>query len=234
MIKLYQFSTSPFAEKVRRGLAYKGLPYDVEEVVRGDVASGRYAGVNQSGKFPAIDDDGVCISDSTDILRHLEERYPSPPLIPANPHTAAMVHIIEDWADESLYFYEMTMRLAWEHNLESGLDEFAATLPDVPREVLKQGILDSVGALTAAQGIGRKPRAQVVADVERHFSALDGLLTGGKWLAGAALSAADIAAAAQLTALLHAQEARAALDRTKYVAAWLTRVNAVAPAGRSA
>ena len=43
--------------------------------------------------------------------------------------------MIEEWADESLYFYEMTMRLTW-GNLEAALDEFAATMPGVPKDNL--------------------------------------------------------------------------------------------------
>jgi glutathione S-transferase len=229
MITLYQLSTSPFTEKVRRALVYKGLEFEVQEVERATVAGGRYAKVSPTGKFPAIEHEGQSIWDSTDILHHLERAFPEPRLIPADPREAALAHVLEDWADESLYFYEMTMRLAWPHNLEAALDEFAAGMPGVPRDHLKKAILDGVGAVTKAQGLGRKPPEKVVADVQRHFGALDALLEGRDWLVGAALSIADLAVISQLYALLYAVEAREALDATRNVKPWMTRVDRLAP-----
>ena len=229
MITLYQFATSPFTEKVRRALNYKGLAFEVHEVDRAAAPGGRYAHVSPTGKFPALDHDGKAVWDSTDILEYLDRAFPERPVFPAKPHDRALAHVVEDWADESLYFYEMTMRLAWPHNLEAALDEFARGMPGVPRDQLRSGILEGVGALTRAQGLGRKPREQVVADAERHFMALDDLLEGREWLVGERLSNADLAVIAQVGALLYAEECRAVLDRTRHVTPWIARVDAIAP-----
>ncbi len=234
MITLYQFATSPFTEKVRRALAYKGIAFEIHEVDRAAVPGGKYAHVSPTGKFPAIEHDGVAIWDSTDVIRHLDAAFPNRPLIPADPRDAALAHVIEDWADESLYFYEMTMRLGWAHNLYASLDEFAAGMPGVPREHLRKGILDGVGALTKAQGLGRKPPEQVVTDVERHFAALDALLEGRDWLVGEALSIADLAVIAQVNALLYAAEARQAIEATRNVKPWMARVDQAAPYSKKA
>ncbi len=229
MITLYQLATSPFTEKVRRALAYKGLAYEVHEVERGAVAEGKYAAVSPTGKFPAIDHDGHAVWDSTDILIYLDKAFEDRPLIPADIRDAGLAHVIEDWADESLYFYEMTMRLAWEHNLESALDEFAVGMPGMSREQLRAAILQGAGALTKTQGLGRKPIAQVIADAQRHFAAIDAMLTDRNWLVGTSLSVADLAVIAQVNALLYAVEARDALATTKNVTAWMERINAAAP-----
>ncbi|HEX4183235.1 MAG TPA: glutathione S-transferase family protein [Caulobacteraceae bacterium] len=229
MITLYQFATSPFADKVRRALAFKGLDYAIEEVVRAEVAGGRYAKVSPTGKFPAIEHDGHAVCDSTDIVLHLDAAFPDRPLLPQEPRQAALAHILEDWADESLYFYEMTMRLTWPHNLEAGLDEFAAGMPGVPRDVLKKAIQDGVAAISKAQGLGRKAPEQVVADVGRHFAAIDQLLEGRSWLVGDSLSVADLAVISQVSALLYAVEAREILKATTNVEPWMERVNAAAP-----
>ncbi|MCY4025734.1 MAG: glutathione S-transferase family protein [Acidobacteria bacterium] len=229
MITLYQFSTSPFAEKVRRALNYKGLDFEIREVGRAKVAQGDYGHVSPTGKFPAIQDGDTAVWDSTDILYHLEAAHGGPSLIPAVARDAALAHAIEEWADESLYFYEMTMRLTWEHNLDAALDEFARTLPAVPKPQLKTLIVEATTQLTRAQGVGRKPRDQVVADVERHFDALDALLDGRSWLVGNALSIADLAVVAQVNALRYAEEAQAALARTNQVSGWIDRVDEAAP-----
>ena len=92
MIKLYQFATSPFTEKVARALHYKGLDYEVEDVVRMRVPEGDYKDVSPTGKFPAITDGEHTVWDSTDIIHHLEAHYPEKPLTPPNPRDAALAH----------------------------------------------------------------------------------------------------------------------------------------------
>ena len=231
MLTLYQFKTSPFTEKVRRALNYKGIAFDVHEVERAKVPQGEYKDVSPTGKFPALKDGDTVIWDSTDIIHHIEGLDSTKPIIPSDPREAALAHAIEEWADESLYFYEMTMRLTWEHNVEAALDEFAETLPGVPKETLKPLIMDGVSKVVEAQGLGRKPRDQVVSDVVRHLGALDAMLEGRDWLAGDTLSYADCAVIGQLNALFYAQEAKDALENTKNVKSWMARVDAAAPKG---
>ena len=229
MIRLHQFSTSPFTEKVARALNFKKLEFEVVEVDRLRVSSGDYDDVSPTGKFPAIKDGVESIWDSTDIIFHLEKKYPEHPLVPHDKRDAGLAHAIEEWADESLYFYEMTMRLSWDHNLEAGLDEFSAGMPGVPREQLRTMILESVGQLAHAQGIGRKPRDQIVADVKRHFDALDSLLEATGWVVGEQISYADLAVVSQVNALLYAREAQEMFAETTHVQNWMDRIDAVAP-----
>ena len=229
MITLYQFATSPFTEKIRRALHYKGLNFDEVEVVRNRVPEGDYSDVSPTGKFPAISDEGVSVWDSTDIIYHLEKNHQGASLVPIGPRDAAIAHAIEEWADESLYFYEMTMRLTWENNLDAALDEFSATMPAVPKDQLRELIKTGATQLTQAQGVGRKPKQQIVKDVERHLTALNNMLEGRQWLVGESLSFADLAVLGQLNALLYAEEASAFLNGKTNITAWVDRVDQVAP-----
>ncbi|MEM7413786.1 MAG: glutathione S-transferase family protein [Myxococcota bacterium] len=227
MITLYQFATSPLCEKVRRILNYKGLPFEIHEVPRAKAAE--YAHVSPTGKFPAIEDDGTAVWDSTDIAHHLEAKGGDRLLVPADPREAAMVHVLEDWADESLYFYEITMRVAWEHNASRVAEEFAATMPGMTAEAVLPLVTKAAQELTSKQGLGRKPQDQVVRDVERHIAALEGLLGGGDWLVGNTVSLADIAVLVELNALEYAQEAAERLTASVPVAAWRKRTSEIAP-----
>lgn len=234
MLTLYQFSTSPFTEKVTRALNYTRLPYEVHEVVREDVPKGTYKHVSATGKFPAMRDEEDVIWDSTDILIHInmlsKRQSTSRYIIPENPKKQALAHIIEDWADESIYFYEVLMRLSWPHNLENALDEFAESMPHVPKDQLKELIISGTTKLTTAQGLGRKPKEQIVDDVERHFNAIEQLLEGEKWLAGTLHpSNADFAVAGQLSALLYASEAKELYENCENIKAWRDRLDAIAP-----
>ena len=76
MITLYQFSTSPFTEKVRRALNYEGLGFEVHEVARAKVAEGDYKHVSATGTFPAIPDRGVKAAAQDLALDHVAARRP--------------------------------------------------------------------------------------------------------------------------------------------------------------
>ncbi len=90
-------------------------------------------------------------------------------------------------------------------------------------------VLAGVGQIVQAQGLGRKPQAQIVADAERHIGAIEAMLAGRDWLVGTALSYSDLAVIAQLNALLYAQEAKAAIDKTENIKPWMARIDAIAP-----
>jgi glutathione S-transferase len=226
MIRLYQFATSPFCEKVRRLLNFKRRPFEIVEVDRTRLAG--YAGVSPRGKFPTLEQDGKLMWDSTEIAYHLDKAFPDPPLIPHDPDAAALVHVFEDWADESLYFYEVALRLAREHNIDRALPGFQAGLPGVPLEKLRGRILAGAQTLVTAQGLGRKSAPEVTADVARHIAALESRLSARVWLVGGAPSLADIAVASQLSALSNASEVEPMLARAPNLTRWLERVDALA------
>jgi glutathione S-transferase len=119
MIQLFRFAASPFRDKVRRVLRYKSVPFEIVEwplLEVGDIAK-----KNPAGKLPILEIDGVTIPDSTTIALEVEKRFPTPTLVPADAADRARVLALEDWADESLYFYEMASRF--------GEEDFARNLP---------------------------------------------------------------------------------------------------------
>jgi len=223
-VTLYQFEISPFCRKVRRILHLKGVSYDIHEVsaLRGAAGLRR---INAIGKVPVLEIDGTFIADSTEIARYLDERFPDPPLWPTDPRERAQCHLLEDWADESLYFYEMAMRLQWPSNSARWAREALRADGRLAQAVAPLLVPRVIAKRTNAQGIGRKPHELVLRELERHLDSLDTLLGDGDWLASAALTIADIAVAAQLTAIAGAQEGQAALDGHPVTAAWLQRTN---------
>src|SRR4051812_31570057 len=110
MLLLHQFAISPFCDKIRRVLHVKRVPYEVREVPLFDAITPRLRRVNPAGKVPCLQDGDRIVADSTDIAHYVEERWPDPPLVPRDPAARATCHVLEDWADESLYFYEVLLR----------------------------------------------------------------------------------------------------------------------------
>src|SRR5215213_734294 len=95
MLRLIRFPYSTNVERVALALAFKGLEVESIEVDPGDRAAVRAA----SGQdlVPVLLDGDAVVRDSTRILRHLEARFPDPPLFPADRARAAEVDVFLDW-----------------------------------------------------------------------------------------------------------------------------------------
>ncbi|WP_199099811.1 glutathione S-transferase family protein [Dyella sp. ASV21] len=85
MIELYQLRWSHYVEKVRWALDYKGLPWRAIDIVAYRKEEMRRFDCAQT--VPLIHDSatGVAISDSSPIIRYLDETYPERPLFPSDP-----------------------------------------------------------------------------------------------------------------------------------------------------
>ncbi|SHG54528.1 maleylacetoacetate isomerase [Massilia sp. CF038] len=85
-MKLYDYFRSSAAYRVRIGLNLKGLGYESIPVhlVRdgGEQLQPAYRAINPSALVPALQDDGVTLTQSLAILEYLDEVHPLAPLLP--------------------------------------------------------------------------------------------------------------------------------------------------------
>ncbi|HKE16326.1 MAG TPA: glutathione S-transferase family protein, partial [Kofleriaceae bacterium] len=132
-VVLHQWEISPFCRKVRKVLALKGVAYRTVEY-NGLRARGA-ARLSPAGKLPVLDYDGERIQDSSAICDFLDGKHPSPALVPADPEARALAHVLEDWADESLYFVEVYLRFAIPEVLPTAIDLLCAGRPRWERAI---------------------------------------------------------------------------------------------------
>lgn len=226
---IHQYQVSPFAAKVRRCLYYKGVEFRV--VNYGLTGVRKLKKLNPRSKAPVLEHGGKLVPDSTDIIRYLDAAFPDRPVIPADPAASALAHILEDWADESLYFYDLTMR-SWPNNAALLADDLVIEDRGLLRRLLHRVAPAIIARQAHGQGTGRKEKPAVCDEVGAHFRAIDTLLADNAWLAGNMLSVADIAVASMLTVLERAEEARASMAGFPLLGAWRERVDAATlPAG---
>jgi maleylacetoacetate isomerase len=94
-LRLYTYWRSSAAYRVRIALAVKGLPY--ESVPRhllrdgGQHRQADYLATNPQGLIPALEHDGHVVTQSLAICEYLDEVFPQPPLLPADPRGRAAV-----------------------------------------------------------------------------------------------------------------------------------------------
>ncbi|HZC16134.1 MAG TPA: glutathione S-transferase family protein, partial [Caulobacteraceae bacterium] len=101
MITLYEHPLSPYAQKVKIALREKGIDFELAAPggLGAGAAQGDFAKISPRGEVPALVDGEVSIFDSTIILEYLEDKVPTPALLPAGAAERARVRMLEEVMD---------------------------------------------------------------------------------------------------------------------------------------
>jgi glutathione S-transferase len=197
---LIQLDISHYSEKVRWALDYKRVPHVRRAPLPGSHIPIAFALTRgESITLPLLQMDGRTIADSTAILAALEQRYPDPPLYPADPEQLRRALELEDFFDEELGpharllpFHELTNEPAMFAEVASAavpgpLGQAKGLVGLYARTYtgLRFGVRDEAAAALA--------REKIVAAMDR----LDAELAAGdgEFLVGDGLSVADVTAA---------------------------------------
>ena len=103
MIKLYDFPMSPRARKPRIVLAEKGLQYEKVniDITKQEQKKPEYLAINPYGKVPSLQDNGTTVYESTIVMEYLNDKYPNPPLMPADPGQRARARVLMHLGDNA-------------------------------------------------------------------------------------------------------------------------------------
>ena len=222
---LYDLTDSPFCAKVRICLQLKGVVYRRVTLTLGRRSELRR--LNPLGRVPVLLDHGRPIVDSSAIARHLEAEHPEPALLPTDAAARAYCSLIEDWADESLYFVAGAFKWINAANRDTAIARTLAELGGgVFRPVLGRVVARRIAARYRAWGYGP---ASLPHFTERMRASLDWiarLVEGRAFLLGRTLTLADVAVYAQL-AWMRGYAERTLLGEQPAVVAWLERLDEI-------
>lgn len=188
-------SLSPYCAKVQLALRLKQIPYEVRNLLFADR-------VNPRKKLPYLHWGDRHLEDSTAIVEALDAEGPGPKLIPTDPKLRADADLLEDWADESLYWHAVHAKFADDANWALLLPEFRKAFPAMLKPLGPTVARRQTLAKLDAQGLTRRDPALIRREFSRHLDSLDARLEGRTWLVGDALSIADVAVTAMLWQLL--------------------------------
>lgn len=207
---LWHIAISHYNEKARWALDHKRVPHSRRAVpVPGiHIPASIWLTRGASQTFPVLELDGRAIGDSTEIIAALEQRYPEPPLYPADPEQCRRALELEDFFDEELGPH---IRLLAFHEMGKDPERFEVLVKrTVPAPMARLGS----GAVTYARtytglrfGVRDEEaaalaRTKVVAALDRLEAELD----GGEYLVGDSFSVADLSAAALFNPLVMPDE----------------------------
>jgi len=194
---LHHFPLDPFSRQARLVLGEKRLPFR-EVVERYWERPESLAALNPSGLTPVLVEtrgaSQTVVCETRAVLEHLEEQYPEPPLLGADPAERAEARRLIQWFDRK-FDYEVNGLLLHE-KMEKRLLGLGAPDPGALRQ-------------------GREA-------LRTHMAYLDELLQSRDWLAGERLSLADIAAAGHLSVIDYMGEIPWA--QAKAVATWYAKI----------
>ncbi len=108
MLTLYDAARCPYCARVRILVSEKEIPYEPVEIDLRDRPAWIYA-KNPSGRVPVLEEDeGLVLPESRVIMEYLEERFPEPPLMPADAADRALVRLaFERFDDLSGPYYDL-------------------------------------------------------------------------------------------------------------------------------
>lgn len=95
-MKLYNFFRSGTSHRLRIALNLKGLAYEylAVDLRKEQHLSPEFKSLNPQGLVPALVDEDKVFIQSPAIIEWLEERHPTPPLLPADPEGRARVRAL--------------------------------------------------------------------------------------------------------------------------------------------
>jgi glutathione S-transferase len=198
---LWQIDISHYSEKARWALDFKGVEYERRAPLPGaHIAVAMWLTRGRHKTFPVLELERRSIGDSTAVIAALEQRFPEPPLYPADPQRRRRALELEDFFDEELgphvrhlAFHEMRndperLRVVAQRAAPAPLDRLGGVSAAYARAYTS--VRWSAGDEKAAE----VDRLKIVAAVDR----LEQELGSDEYLVGDRFSVADLTAASLL------------------------------------
>lgn len=172
MWQIYQFPLCPFSRKLRLLLSEKGVAYELWRENPWDQRD-EFMKLNPAGRTPVVHNTerGITLSDSRAICEYFEETVDRAPMINGTAANRAEIRRLVALFDEN-FFSEVTGPLMHE-------------------KMKKRLIL--------RQPVDSKTLREAMRMADAHLDYIDYLIDTRPWLAGATMSLADLAAAAQIS-----------------------------------
>ncbi len=188
---------SPYVRAALLALEEKGAAYELAAITFGTLRQPPHLARHPFGRIPAFEHDGWMLYETQAIMRYVDAVVPGPRLQPDDPRAAARMNQLMGVVDWYL-MPQVSLTITFNR----------VVAPRFGRPVDEEKVSQAI------------PNARIcIAEIAR-------LLDGRPWLAGDALSLADLLLAPHLSMFAQAPEGTQILLEHDNLRAWLTRIEA--------
>lgn len=193
---VYTSLTSPFGRSVRVCLHERGIEHEIVPSTREERRMAEHLARHPFAKIPVLEHDDFSLYETQAIIRYIADVFPGDPLVPSKPQQAARMNQVIGIVD-AYFFAQVSFPIA-------GARIFAKMMCFSPdEEKIKAHVPYAYTCCTA----------------------IDAILGDRPYMAGTALSLADIMAGPHLAAFASTPEGRALLADYPRLQRWLATVN---------
>lgn len=228
---VYGSTSSYFTGKLEAALRYKEIPYGWQSICEeANKKIYKNVGVFQ---IPAVElDDGRWMTDSTPIIRWLDEQHPEFPLYPSDAVTRFLSLLVEDFSDEWLWRPAMHYRWSYpadryHRGIRLATEIGVATRGRTPPLAVRRRMIEQrqIGMFVRGDGIDDSTRAHADQSYLNIIDALEPILQTRSYLLGERPSLVDIAFMGPMFRhfSLDPTPARIMAERTPGVWEWVAR-----------
>jgi glutathione S-transferase len=194
---LHGIPGSPYVRAALLALEEKGADYEFAAMAPGTTKQQPHLSRHPFGRIPAFEHDGWMLYETQAIMRYVDMVVPGPRLQPEEPRAAARMNQLISIIDWYL-MPQVSMTITFNR----------VVAPRFGYKVKEDRVAQAV------------PQARIcIAEISR-------LLDGQAWLAGDAISLADLLLAAHLSMFAQAPEGAAILQEHENLRGWLARIEA--------
>jgi len=188
---------SPYVRAALLTLEEKGAGYELAAMGLGALKQQPHLSRHPFGRIPAFEHDGWMLYETQAIMRYVDDVVPGPRLQPEEPRAAARMNQLIGITD----WYVM-------RQVSMPITRNRVVAPRVSRPVDEEEVMQAI------------PNARIcIAEISR-------LLNGHPWMAGEAISLADLLLAPHLSMFALAPEGAQILQEHENLTRWLARIEA--------
>jgi glutathione S-transferase len=136
-VELFSFEACPYAQRTRLVLLEKGIGFELTEIDLHNRPAW-FRDVSPYGKVPVLRHEGRVVYESAIINQYLDESFPSPPLMPADPFGRAQARIWMDYCDTR--YLPAAHRLMAEREQAARVEDNRRKLTEVLRFIEHEGL----------------------------------------------------------------------------------------------
>jgi len=222
--RLFGAETSAYSTKMRSYLAYKGMAFDWRPRTQANEAE--LKALSRFQTLPVlVTSSGFAVHDTTPMMEALEADSPEPSATPADPVTAFLACVLEEYADawlaKAAFHYRWTRKKDQRLAASRSIADYYTDEPPEDRKAAEDLAIETMLGQMRVMGLDGELGGMVEKSFKRFVKLLDDHLRKHLFIFGGRPSIADFAIAGQLIQMLKDPTPAKIIEKDgEFVAKW--------------